>query len=108
MIKKMEERRIAKISNIREYRRLNSQLSKETDRAKEVNMEEICEEIMDLQKKCRYDIMYQKAHQLRGKTCKAIRTSGIQDNQGNIITCHRQALRIWGKYNKTCMIQKFA
>ena len=31
-------------------------------------MEEICEEIMDLQKKGRYDLMYQKAQQLGGRT----------------------------------------
>ena len=58
-------------------------------------MEEICEEIMDLQKKGRYDLMYQKAQQL---TSKAIRTFGIEDNQGNIVTDHRQTFMIWGKY----------
>ena len=42
MTKKMEERRIAKTTNIKEYRR-------ETDRAKEVYIEETCEEIMHLQ-----------------------------------------------------------
>ena len=51
MIKKMEERRIAITKNIKEYRRLNNQLKRETDRTKEVYMEEICEEIMGLQKK---------------------------------------------------------
>ena len=35
MIKKMEERRIAKTTNIKEYRRINNQLRRETDRAKE-------------------------------------------------------------------------
>ena len=58
-------------------------------------MEEICEEIMDLQKKGRYDLMYQKAQQL---TSKAIRTFGIEDNEGNIVTDHRRALRIWEQY----------
>ena len=48
MIKKMEERRIAEITNIKECRRLNNQLRRETNRAKEVYMEEICGEIMDL------------------------------------------------------------
>ena len=38
MIKKMEERRIAKTANIKEYRRLNNQLRRETDRAKVVNL----------------------------------------------------------------------
>ena len=34
----MEERRIAKSTNIKEYRRLNNQLRRETDRAKEVSI----------------------------------------------------------------------
>ena len=96
----MEGKRIAKTTNIKEYRRLNNQLRRETDRATEVYMEEICEEIMDLQKKGRYDLMYQKPQQLGGRSNKAIRTFGIEDNQGNIVTVHRQALRIWEKYIK--------
>ena len=44
MIKKMEKGRIAKTTNVKEYRRLNNQLRRETDRAKEVYMEEMCEE----------------------------------------------------------------
>ena len=52
-------------------------------------MEEMCEEIMDLQKKDRYVLMYQKAQQLGGRTSKAIRTFAIEDNQGNIVTDHR-------------------
>ena len=39
-------------------------MRREIDRAKEVYMEEICDEIMDLQRKGRYDLMYQKAQQL--------------------------------------------
>jgi hypothetical protein len=42
--------------------------------------------------------MYQKAQKLGGRTNKAMITFGIQDNQGNIDTDHRQALRIWEKY----------
>ena len=49
MIKKMEKRRrIAKTTNIKEYARLNNQLRR--NRAYEVYMEQICEEITDLQK----------------------------------------------------------
>ena len=61
-------------------------------------MEEICKEIMELQKKGRYNLMYQKAQQLRGRTSKAIRTFGIEDNQGNIVTDQWQAHTIWEKY----------
>jgi hypothetical protein len=50
MIKKMEERKIAKNTTVKEDRRFNDQLRRETDRAKEVYKEEICEKIMDLQK----------------------------------------------------------
>ena len=83
MIKKMEERRITKSTKIKEYISLNNQLRRETDIAKEVYMEETCKEIMDLQKKGRYDLMYQKAQQLGGRTSKDIRTFGTEDNQGN-------------------------
>jgi hypothetical protein len=48
MTKIMEETRIAKTTIITEYRRLNNQLRRETERAKEVYMEEMWEEIMDL------------------------------------------------------------
>ena len=57
-------------------------------------MEEICEEIMGLQKKGRHDLMFQKAQHLGGRTSKAIRMFGIEDNQGKIVTDHRRALRI--------------
>ena len=95
MIKKMEEKSIAKTTNIKEYRKLNNQQRREPEIA---NMEELCEEIMDIQKKGRFDLMYQKAQQIGGRTSKSIRTFGIEDNKCNIVTDHRQALRIWEKY----------
>ena len=71
-------------------------------------MEEIFEEIMDLQKKGRYDLMHQKAQQLDGRTGKAIWTFGIEDNQGNIVTDHRQALSTWEKYLQDLYDRKIA
>ena len=41
MIKKMEERRKEKTTNVKEYRRLNDQLRRGTDRAKVVYIEDI-------------------------------------------------------------------
>ena len=41
--------------------------------------------------------MYQEAQKL-GKTSKAIRTFGIEDNQVNIVTDYWWAFRIWVKY----------
>ena len=63
----MEERRKAKSTNVKEHRRLNNQMRRETDRAEVVYMEEIREEIMDFQKRARYDLMYQKAQKLGGR-----------------------------------------
>ena len=60
MIQKMDRKRKAKTTKFKEYRRLNNQLRRETDRAEEVYMEQICEEIMDLQKKGRYDLNVSK------------------------------------------------
>ncbi len=52
----------------------------------------------DLQKKGKYDLMYQKAQKLGGRTSKATQMFRIEDNQGNIVTDHPQALRIWEIY----------
>ena len=46
MINKMEGRRKAKTTKVKEWRRLNNPLRRETDRAKEVYMEEICDQII--------------------------------------------------------------
>ena len=77
-----------KSKNNKKYRKLNNQLRIETDRAKEVYMKEICKEIIDLLKKGRYDLMYQKTQQLGGRTSKVKETFEIEDNQGNIVTEH--------------------
>ena len=50
-------------------------------------MEEICHELMDLQRKG--DLIYQKEQLLGRRTIKTIRTFGIEDNQVNIVTDHR-------------------
>ena len=64
MINKMPKRRKLKTTKVKVYTGLDNQLRRETDRSNKANMEEMCEEIIDLQKKGRYDLMYQKAQQL--------------------------------------------
>ena len=81
MIKKRKERRIAKTTDIKVYRRLNNQLRSETHRAKDVCMEDVCKEIMYVQMKGKYDRMYQKTQELRGRTSKAIGMFGIKDKK---------------------------
>ena len=93
------------ISNMEEPRR-------ETERANEVYIEDICDDTIDLQRKGRTDLMYQKAQQLVGITTVTIIIFGIKDNQGNLVTDNRRALRICGKYiryfcnSENCPISK--
>ena len=64
MLKKMEERRKYKNTNPEKYRKLKNELRRETDKAKEQYLEQACNEIMDLQRKGRYNMMYQKAREM--------------------------------------------
>ena len=83
MINNMEERRKAKTIDAIEYRRLNNQLRKETDRAKDIYM--VCDKIMELQKTKQFGV----------SIIETIRTFGIEDNRGDLVPANRQALRIW-------------
>ena len=64
MINKLEEIRKVKTTDFKECRRLNERRNLQNI----VYMKEIYGEIMDLQRKERYDLMYWKAHQLGGRT----------------------------------------
>ena len=70
MSNEMKERRKVKITNFKECRRLSNQMRRETYRIIEVYMEEICDKILDPQRKGRYDLIYQKAQQLGGRPTK--------------------------------------
>ena len=56
----MEKAIIPKITDFKEYRRLNTQLIIEIDRAKEIYMEQICDKIIDPQREERNVLMNQK------------------------------------------------
>ena len=57
-------------------------------------MEYKWEEMTDLQRKGKYDHIHHKAQELEGRSTKTMITFGIKDDQGNIVTGHRRALRI--------------
>ena len=82
MTSRMEERIKVKTTNVKDYRRCNNQLRRETDRA---HMKDICDEIIDLPRKGRYDLMYHKAQHLGRRATKSIRTFAMKDNQGKIV-----------------------
>jgi hypothetical protein len=84
MVSKMDERRKWKSVNNEEgrknYRRLNSELRRATDKAKMEYLESKCDEIMELQRTGRYDLMYRKTKELYRKENNGIRTFGFKDS----------------------------
>ena len=98
MLEKMEERRKCKNVNKEEYRRLNNALRRETDRAKEKYMEEMCKEIEELERKGRYDLMYEKTKEFGGRERKAVRSFGIEDSRGQLISGQAEMLKVWESY----------
>ena len=77
MINKMDKRRKVKTTNSKNIKGLR----RETNKVKEVYVKEICDEIMDLQRKGRFYLIYKKAQQLGRISSKTIRTYRIQDNK---------------------------
>jgi hypothetical protein len=98
MISKMDEPRKWKSVNTEEgrknYRRLNNELRRATDKAKLEYLESKYDEITELQRTGWYDLMYRKAKELYQKESNGIRTVGIEDSQGNMIVDQKQVLKI--------------
>src|SRR5215469_13433055 len=88
MIDKMAERRKWKNVNTgagrQMYRRLNNQLRRITDEAKEKYLESKCAEIMILNRQGRYDLMYAKAKELDECKSKAIENGEIENEHREI------------------------
>src|SRR6478609_172649 len=73
IMEKMQERRKWKNKNIEEgkrtYRRLNNELRRETDQAREIWWENECNQLEELDRRARPDLVYAKVEQLtRNKT----------------------------------------
>jgi hypothetical protein len=77
------------------YRRLNNELRRTTDRAKLEYLESKCDKITELRITGRYDLMYRKAKELGRKENNGIGTVDIEDSQGNMIVDEKQVLNIW-------------
>jgi hypothetical protein len=67
------------------YRRLNNELRRTTDRAKLEYLESKCDKITELQRTGWYDLMYRKEKELDQKENNGIQTVGIEDSQGNMV-----------------------
>ena len=69
-----------------------------TEKARKEYLENICNEIMEMQRTGRYDLMYMKTKELGWKEAQGIQNIGIQDSQGNRIVDQRQVMKIWENY----------
>jgi hypothetical protein len=102
MISKIDERRKWKNVNTEEgrknYRRLWNKFKRATHNATKEYLENICNEIMELQRTGRYGLMYMKTKERSWKETQEIQNIGIEDSQVNRIVDQTQLLKIWENY----------
>jgi hypothetical protein len=88
MIDKMEERWKWKYDNTengrKEYKKLNNELRRTTDKAREEWMESQCLEIEEFENNGRMDKMYRTTKSLTKKELRKISKKGIMDKKGKI------------------------
>jgi hypothetical protein len=98
MISEMDKRRKWKSVNNKEgrknYRKLNNELRRATDKIKLEYLESKCDKIMELQRTGRYDLMHRNVKELDRKENNGIRTFGIEDSKGSIIVDQKQVRKI--------------
>jgi len=102
VISKMDKRRKWKNVNNEEgrknYRRLRNELKRAIGNAKKEYFDNICNEIMEFQRRGRYDLIYMKTKELGWKETQGIQNIGIEDSQGNRVVEKSQVLKIWENY----------
>ena len=103
MLGKMKQRRkyksMANESGKVMYRKLNNELRRETQKAKEKWLTKECEDIEGLEKKGQYDIMYRKVKNISwdaGKVKGRIRE--IEDKEGRSICGEEEVKERWKQY----------
>jgi len=98
----MNERRKWKNVNTeigkRTYRKLNNELRRETDRAKEEWWKKECEELEELNRRGRSDLVYGKIGQLTKKNNSSSRNSSIKDSTGKLLTEPEEVRQRWKEY----------
>lgn len=105
MLKKMDERREWKRINTaegrRNYKKLNNQLRRETEKAREDWWREECRELEDLDKRGRPDLMYKKIKEITrtGKSTSNIGVGGeVKDKRGLMLTDPEEVRGRWREY----------
>jgi hypothetical protein len=67
----------------RNYRRLRNELKRATEKSKNEYFENICNEIIEIQRTGRYDLMYMKTKEAGWKETQGIQNIGIIDSWRN-------------------------
>ena len=98
----MNERRKWKAVNNEEgrktYRRLNNELRRTTDKAREVWWGSQCEELELLNKKGRTDIMYAQIKKITGEKKAQSKICSIKNKEGKLLTEAEEIRGRWKQY----------
>uniref|UniRef100_A0A8D8S3W4 Craniofacial development protein 2 n=1 Tax=Cacopsylla melanoneura TaxID=428564 RepID=A0A8D8S3W4_9HEMI len=102
MIEKMDERRKYKNIETEEgrlmYKKLNNQLRRETDKARETWTREQCERIEEMERKGNMEELYKTARNLTKCTPRIVPKQGMMNKEGNITTSMEETKIIWKEY----------
>ena len=102
MIEKMEERRrwknVPSTDGKQAYRRLNNELRRETDKAKEKWWKEECENLEEMAKRGRTDLVYAKVKKLTVRDEKCRKNAAIKDQNGKLLTEPDEIRNRWKEY----------
>ena len=90
MMEKMDERRKWKAVNTevgkQQYRRLNNELRRETDRTREKWLDEQCKEMEELERMGRSDLVYERGREIRGEQRNSWKVWEVEGRNGQNLT----------------------
>src|SRR6476469_5615065 len=105
IMEKMQERRKWKNKNTEEgkrtYRRLNNELRRETDQARERWWENECSELEQLDQRARPELVYAKVGQLTRKKTTNCTSGTIKDEAGKLLAEPEEIRNRWKEYIET-------
>ena len=97
ILQKMERRRLAK-SNVDEYNKLDADIRRECQTAKELMLTAQCENIEQLDAAHKSNQVHAQIRQATGKKQSTCVTTCIEDKDGNIIMEQEKILARWHEY----------
>src|SRR6476661_10262092 len=83
------------------YRRLNNELGRETDQARERWWENECNELEELDRRARPDLVSAKVGQLTRKKTTNCTSEAIKDKTGKLLTEPEEIRNRWKEYIET-------